>query len=149
MNAYCPHTIIKSKNFKSNHCKLGLFMYVLSLSSSLKILVLFSRSVVSYSLRLHGLQQARLSVILHLPEFAQTQIHQVNDAIQPSRPLSPPSPPALSLSLHQGLFQWVASLYQVARILELQLHHQSFQWIFKGLFPLRLTGLISLLSKGL
>ena len=80
-------------------------MYVLSLSSSLKILVLFSRSVVSYSLRLHGLQQARLSVILHLPEFAQTQIHQVNDAIQPSHPLSPPSPPALSLSLHQGLFQ--------------------------------------------
>ena len=80
-------------------------MYVLSLSSSLKILVLFSRSVVSYSLRLHGLQQARLSVIHHLPEFAQTQIHQVNDAIQPSHPLSPPSPPALSLSLHQGLFQ--------------------------------------------
>ena len=67
-------------------------MYVLSLSSSLKILVLFSRSVVSYSLRLHGLQQARLSVILHLPEFAQTQIHQVNDAIQPSYPLSFPSP---------------------------------------------------------
>jgi len=80
-------------------------MYVLSLSSSLKILVLFSRSVVSYSLRPHRLQQARLSVIHHLPEFAQTQIHQVNDAIQPSHPLSPPSPPALSLSLHQGLFQ--------------------------------------------
>ena len=149
MNEYCLHTFIKSKNCKSNHCKLGLSMYVLSLSTSLKILVLFSRLVVSYSLRPHGLQHTNLSVIHHLPKFAQTQVHQVNDAIQPSHPLSPPSPPALSLSLHQGLFQWVASLHQVARILELQLHHQSFQWIFKGLFPLRLTGLISLLSKGL
>ena len=48
----------------------------------------------------------------------------------PSPPLSPPSPPAFSLSQHQGLFQWVGSLHQVARILELQLQHQSFQWIF-------------------
>ena len=51
MNAYCLHTVIKSKNFKSNHCKLGLSMYVLSLSTSFKILVLFSCSVVSYSLQ--------------------------------------------------------------------------------------------------
>ena len=55
MNAYCLHTIIKSKNCKSKHCKLGLSMYVLSLSTTLKILVLFSHSVVSYSLRPHGL----------------------------------------------------------------------------------------------
>ena len=101
MNEYCLHTFIKSKNCKSNHCKLGLSMYVLSLSTSLKILVLFSRSVVSYSLSPHGLQHTNLSVIHHLPKFAQTQVHQVNDAIQPSHPLSPPSPPALSLSLHQ------------------------------------------------
>ena len=97
MNEYCLHTFIKSKNCKSNHCKLGLSMYVLSLSTSLKILVLFSRSVVSYSLRPHGLQHTNLSVIHHLPKFAQTQVHQVNDAIQPSHPLPSPSPPAFNL----------------------------------------------------
>ena len=89
MNEYCLHTFIKSKNCKSNHCKLGLSMYVLSLSTSLKILVLFSRLVVSYSLSPHGLQHTNLSVIHHLPKFAQTQVHQVNDAIQPSHPLLP------------------------------------------------------------
>ena len=52
----------------------------------------------------------------------------VGDAIQPSHPLSSPSPPALSLSQHQGLFQWVGSSYQVAKVLEFQLQHQSFQW---------------------
>ena len=61
-----------------------------------------------------------------IPEFAQTH---VSDAIQPSHPLSPPSP-AFSLSQHQGLFQWVGPSHQVARVLELQLKHQSFQWIF-------------------
>ena len=51
-------------------------------------------------------------VLHHLPEFAQTHIHQIGDAIQPSHPLLPPSPPALSLFQHQGLFQWVRSLHQ-------------------------------------
>ena len=70
--------------------------------------------------------------VLHcLPEFAQTHVHLVNDAIQPPHPLSPPSPPALSLSQHQGLFQWVDSSHQVAKVLALQLQHQSFQWIFR------------------
>ena len=67
----------------------------------------------------------------HLPELAQTHVHQVGDAIQPSHPLSSPSPPAFTLSQHQGLFQWVSSLYQVAKVLQLQLQHQSFQWIFR------------------
>ena len=62
------------------------------------------------------------SPFLHyLPEFAQTHVKWVNDAIQPSQPLSPPSP-ALSFSRHQRLFQWVSSLHQVAKLLELQ-HH--------------------------
>ena len=61
----------------------------------------------------------------HLPEFAQTHVHWVNDAIQPSHPLSSPSPPALNLSQHQGLFQWVNSFLQVAKVLKLQ--HQSLQ----------------------
>ena len=65
------------------------------------------------------------SVLLNLPEFGQAHVHCIGDAIQPSHPLSPTSPPALSLSQHQGLFQWVGSLHQVAKVLELQ--HQSFQ----------------------
>ena len=64
----------------------------------------------------------------YLPEFTHTHIHQVGDAIQSSHPLSTPSPPALNLSQHQGLFQWVNSLHQVAKVLEFQLQHQSFQW---------------------
>ena len=66
-----------------------------------------------------------------LPELAQTHVHWVSGAIQPSHPLLSHSPPALNLSQHQGLFQWVSSLHQVAKILELQLEHQSFQWIFR------------------
>ena len=61
-----------------------------------------------------------------LPELAQTRVHRVSDAIQPSHPLSSPSPPAFNLSQHQGLFQRVSSSHQVAKILELQLQHQSF-----------------------
>ena len=66
----------------------------------------------------------------HLSELAQTHIYGVSDAIQPSYPVSPTSPAALNLSQHQGLSQWVSSLPQVARVLELQLQPQSFQWIF-------------------
>ena len=54
-----------------------------------------------------------------------------SDAIQPSHPLSSLSPPVFSLSQHQGLFQWVSSSHQVARVLEFQLQHHSFQWIFR------------------
>ena len=70
-----------------------------------------------------------LPVHHQLPEFTQTHVHRVSDAIQPSHPLSSPSPPALSPSQHQGLFQWVNSSHQVAKVLEFQLQHQSFQWI--------------------
>ena len=70
-------------------------------------------------------------VLHYLPEFAQIHVHWVGDAIQPSPPLSLPSPPALSLSQHQDLFQWVGSPHQVAKVLEFQLQHQSFQWIFR------------------
>ena len=70
------------------------------------------------------------SVLRYLPEFAQTHVQWVGDAIQPSHPLSPPAPPAFNLSQHQGLYQWVGFLHQVAQVLELQLQHQSFQWVF-------------------
>jgi len=80
-----------------------------------------------------------------------THVHGVSDAIQPSRPLLFPSPLAFNLSQHLGLFQWVSSLHQVAEVLELQLQRQgllmniqAFQWMF----PLGLTSLIFLQSKG-
>ena len=72
------------------------------------------------------------SPVLHyLLEFAQTHVHWVDDVIQPSPPLAPHFPPVLNLFQHQGLFQWVSSSNQVAKVLELQLQHQSFQWIHK------------------
>ena len=60
-----------------------------------------------------------------LPVFTQIHAHRVGDAIQPSCPLSSPSPPAFNLSQHQGLIQWVSSMHQVAKVLEFQLQHQS------------------------
>ena len=68
-------------------------------------------------------------VLYYLAEFVQTHVTWVSDAIQLYHPLSPPSPPALNLSLHQSLFQWVGSSHQVGKVLEFQ--HQSFQWIFR------------------
>ena len=70
-------------------------------------------------------------VLYHLPELAQLHVHWVGDVTQPSCPLSSPFPPVFNLFQHQGLFKWVSSLLQVARVLELQLQHQSLQWIFK------------------
>ena len=72
-----------------------------------------------------------LPVHHQLLEFTQTHVHRVGDAIQLSHPLSSPSPPTLTISQHQGLFKWVSSLHQVAKVLEFQLQHQSFQWIFR------------------
>ena len=69
-----------------------------------------------------------LPVHHQLPESTQTHVYWVSDAIQPSHPLSSPFPPAPNPSQHQGLFQWVSYLHQMAKILEFQLQHQSFQW---------------------
>ena len=63
--------------------------------------------------------------------FAQTHVHWVRDAIQPSHPLSPPSALVPNFSQRQDLFRWVGSSHQVCKVLELQLQHQSFQWIFR------------------
>ena len=64
---------------------------------------------------------AALPVHHQLPEFTQTHVHWVGDAIQPSHPLSSPSPPAPNPSQHQGLFKWVSSSHQVTKVLEFQL----------------------------
>ena len=65
----------------------------------------------------------------HFPELAQTQVHWVGDATQPSHPLLSPSPPAFNLSQHKGCFQWVISSHPIAKVLQLQ--HQSLQRIFR------------------
>ena len=75
-----------------------------------------------------------LPVYHQLPEFTQTHAHRVSDAIQPSHPLLTSSPPMFNLSQHQGLFQWVSSSHQVAKVLEFQLQHQSYQWVFRTYF---------------
>ena len=88
-----------------------------------------------------------LPVHHQLLEPTQTHVHWVSDAIQPSHPLSSPSPPALNLSQHQGLFKWVSSSHQVAKVLEFQLQHQSFNT--EDWSPLGWTSWTSLQSRGL
>ena len=102
-----------------NDAAIDVLMFLLLL-----LLLLFSRSVMSNSLRPHGLQHPMLPVCHQLPELAGTHAHLVGDAIQSSHPLVSPSPPAFNFSQHQGLLQSVSS-YQVAKVLKLQ--HQSFQ----------------------
>ena len=88
-----------------------------------------------------------LPVHHQLPEFTQTHVHWVRDAIQTSHPLSSPSYLAFSHFQHQGLFKWVSSLHQVAKVMAFQLQHQSFQWTPRT--PLGWTGWISMKSEGL
>ena len=82
-----------------------------------------------------------------LLEFAQTHVHRVSDAIQPSLPLLSPSPSAFNLCQYRGLFQWVSSLHQVVKVLEFQLQPSVLPMNIQGWFPLGWTGLIPLLSK--
>ena len=88
--------------------------------------------------------------ILHyLPEFSQIHVYLEGDVIQPSHLLSPPFPPALNLSQYLGLFPWACSLHQVAKVLDLQPQKSVLPMNIQDWFPLGLTGLISLQSKGL
>ena len=87
-----------------------------------------------------------LPVHNQLPEFTQTHVHWVSDAIQPSHPLSSPSSPASNPSQHQSLFQWVNSSHEVAKILECQLQHQSLQ--HPGLISFRMDCLDLLAVQG-
>ena len=91
---------------------------------------IFSSVAQSCPTHCYPMNQSTPGLPVHhqLLELTQTHVHRVGDAIQTSRPLSSPSP-AFSLSQHQGLFQWVSSSHQVAKILEFQLQHQPFQWI--------------------
>ena len=110
--------LIKVKYFKNCtwRSKKALKCVIISFTS-----VQFSPSAMSDSLRPHESQHASLPVHHQLPEFTQTHVHRVSDAIQPSHPLSSPSPPALNPSQYKSLFQWVSSLHEVAKVLEFQL----------------------------
>ena len=90
-------------------------------------LVQFSCSVVSKSLQSHK-SHTRPPCPSPTPRACSNSCPSSRWCHQPSHPLSSPSPPALNLSQHQGLFQWVSSSHEVAKVLEFQLQHQSFQW---------------------
>ena len=111
----------------------SIFIWFFSFSNFLKILHQFSSVPQLCPTLCNPMNHSTPGLPVHhqLTEFAQTQVHQVGDAIQPSHPLLSPSPPAPNPSQHQGLFQWVNSLHKVAKVLEFQLQHQSFQWIFR------------------
>ena len=98
-------------------------------SDLISISVQFSGSVVSDSLWPYGLQHARFPCQSPTLEACSNSCPSVSDTIQPSHPLSSPPSPAFNLSQRQGLFQWVGSSHQVAKVLELQ--HHSFQWVFR------------------
>ena len=87
----------------------------------------FSCSVMSDSLRPSCTAAHQASLSITKSQSLLKHIHWVGDAIQPSHPLLSPSPPAFNLTQHRGLFKWVSSLHQVARVLKFQLQHQSFQ----------------------
>ena len=125
-----------SLHFTSLHSSVGQIgtISVLSISlSSERSTVQFSSVAQSCATLCDPMDHGTPSLPVHhqLPEFTQTHVHWVSDAIQPSHPLTSPSPLALNLSQHQGLFKWVSSLHQVAKVLEFQIHHQFSQWIFR------------------
>ena len=106
----------------------------------------FSCWLMSDSLWAHGSSMPSLPVHQQLAEFTQIHVHRVGDAIQPSHPLSTTSPPAFNSSQHQGLFKWVNSSNQVAKVLELA---SASVLNIQDWFPLGWTGWISLQSKGI
>ena len=110
-------------------CTVKLFWYIVAIQSLSHVRLFVIPWTAARQISLH-----------HLLEFAQTQVHWLGDAIQPSHPLSSPSSPAFSLFQHQSLFQWVGSSHQVAKVLELQLQHNPSNNI-QGWFPLEFTGL--------
>ena len=106
----CLHTEVKTKTKVKSH-SWAYHAHQFSSVQSLSRVQLFATPWIQPSLPVHH----------HLPEFTQTHVHWVGDAIQPSHPLSSPSPPAPHPSQHQSLFQWVNSSHEVAKVLEFQL----------------------------
>ena len=120
------------------------FFFFWILSFRCWIIKIWGVAIIFYSFQLSSITQSCLTLCdpmkcsmpgLHvhhqLPEFTQTHVHWVGDAIQPSHPLASPSTPTFNLSQHQGFFKRISSLHQVAKVSEFQLQHQSFKWIFR------------------
>ena len=96
-------------------------VYLIETNNSLKYLLQFSSVAQSYLSNPMLCSMQGFPVHHQLLETAQTHVHWVSDAIQPSHPLSSPSPPAFNIPEYQGLFQWVSSSHQVAKVMEFQL----------------------------
>ena len=131
----------KPKSTLISHCYNSIIFYDCSIIYLYWDLYLSIQFLITISVQFSSVAQSCLTLCdpmnystpgLHVhhqpPESTQTHVHRVGDAIQPSHPLLSPSPPAFNLSQHQGLFKWVSSSHQVAKVLEFQLQHQSFQW---------------------
>ena len=138
-----------------------LFIYLCIFKFVSQHFVIYSACLLTPSVQLSSITQSCLTLyepvgyttpgfpVLHqLPELAQTHVHRVGDAIQPSHALSSPAPPAFNLAQHQGLFQWVSSLYQVAKA-SASASASVLQMNIQDWFPLGWTGWISLQSGGL
>ena len=110
--SYCPH-----------HSSYNFFLVIRNFK--IYSLLLFSCSVILNSVTSWTAALPGFAILHYLLDFAQTHVHWISDTMQPSNPLSPSFPPALNLSQHQDLFQWVGSLHQVAKVLELQLQPES------------------------
>ena len=134
-NAVVAHSFQRRK-VKNSHAFLNVSIFTITnsklrntpkmLSKFLPILYLFQFSLVqslSHVRLCNPMNRNTPGLPVHhqLPEFTQTHIHRVSDAIQPSHPLSSPFPPAPNPSQHQSLFQWVNSSHEVAKVLEFQL----------------------------
>ena len=111
------------------------------------LLLLFNCKVMSTLCDPMDYSISACQVLHYLPEYTQIQGHWVSDAIQPSYPLLSPSLPAPNPSQHQGIFQWVSSSLQVAKMLVFQLQHQSFQWIFKTSFRMDWLDLLAVQGR--
>ena len=128
------HFPLRTKWNKSNQCNKSwshmLIMAHPHIEGCWFISVLFSSVAQSCPTLCDPVNHSMPGLLVHhqLPEFTQTHVHWVGDAIQPSHPLSSPSPPAPNPCQHQSLCQWVNSSHEVAKVLKFQLQHQSFQW---------------------
>ena len=123
---YCCYYFSKLTHLRNTLCVCMLSLSVVSVNNMVSLVQSLSR-VWLFATPLKC-STPGLPVHHQLLEFTQTHVHRVSDAIQPSHPLLSPSPPAPNPSQHQGLFQWVNSSHEVAKVLEFQLQHQSFQW---------------------
>ena len=127
---YSKNNMLEKQNNSINYQFWLLFCVLLFLRGDLNVTLFSSVQSLSRVQLCYPMNCSMPGLPVHhqLPEFTQTHVHRVSDAIQPSHTLSSPSPPALNPSQHQGLFKWVNPSHQVTKVLEFQLQHQCFQW---------------------